>query len=328
MSKIEIHNLCFSYHSSPKLFQDFNLILEGQKLHFLLGANGSGKTSLIKLLLGVLKQYSGDISFGDKGGIAFDQRAALIGYVPQDYGLDGEMSVIDTLDLISSLHNQNGSDSAVIKQQVIDNLGISPLLKKRIKYLSGGQKQLINISLALLHDPQIIVLDEPFVGLDYANKSKIISLVKSLSKTVICITHDIALAEYNANAIVLLKEGRLEVNDTPSSILARHPYKLIELDFKPKSQINYDAIAGMQYIQQKNRLIISFKDKERPQRSVDDFLLDNEQNIASSKVYKNNLRASLVGAYNFTFELGLAPKKRGQGTGGGGGKGTGKNKHL
>ena len=328
MSKIEIHNLCFSYPNSAKLFQDFNLILEGQNLHFLLGANGSGKTSLIKLILGTLKQSSGVIRFDDNKGTGFDHRAALIGYVPQNYSLDGEMNVIDSIHLISSLHNQNGSKSSLIKQQVIDNLGITSLLNKRIKFLSGGQKQLVNISLALLHNPTIIILDEPFVGLDYANTSKIISVIKSLGKTVICITHDIALAEYHSDTIVLLRNGKLEVSDTPTDIVKNNPYNLLELDFKPLSQINYEAIEEMQYTQQKDRLILSFKDKERPQQRVDNFLVANESSIASTKSYKNSLRASLVGAYNFTFEIDKKTKTRGQGTGGGGGNGQGKNKHL
>jgi len=315
MCKLLISNLSFSYPKSTALFEQFNLSIQNQQKVFLLGANGSGKTSLMKLILGALSPENGSIHFGDRSALGYQERSSIIGYIPQNYCLDGEMNGIDTINLIAGLHFQNQASFNANKSRVIDALGLNDLISKRIKFLSGGQKQLLNICLGLLHNPEIIILDEPFVGLDYVTKSQLMAFINSENKTTICITHDIEFAEHNADRIALINQGRLEAYASPKEMVDKNSYQLIEIDFDPSWNIDFGSIAAMQYSLLHNRLILSFKNEPDLTSQVNEFLKGNENGVKSIRKYIDNLRSSLVGAYNFSMQKTRRKKGRGKGKG-------------
>ena len=91
---------------------------------------------------------------------------------------------------------------------------------------------MVNIAIGLTHNPEILLLDEPFVGLDFNVKLNLISFLKSLNKTIICVTHDIDLAERNADTIILLKKGKILEQSKPAALIKKHPYITAEIDFK------------------------------------------------------------------------------------------------
>ncbi len=276
---------------------------------FLLGSNGSGKTTLLKLILGALLPVLGKIKFDSKVESNFRQRSGFIGYVPQDHGLDGEMTGEDSFKMISSLFPLSKIRRQKILDEVVHGLGLTSLMKKRIKQLSGGQKQLMNIGLGLLHDPKILILDEPFVGLDYGTKSAVMAYLKSANKTIICVSHDIDLAEHNADKIGFLDKGHLKAFESPRTLIASNPYCLMELDFKEGRKKNLTSLDGLPYVQQHHRIILSYKLDQKNTYQVDRFLQENEEGIIGLRRFKNNLRAALVGSYGFSLELGSNNRK-------------------
>ena len=198
----------------------------------LLGQNGSGKSTILKLILGAVSASEGSILFDNKKINNTSKKSRLIGYIPQSYSLDGEMFVKDIIPFIASLHGLEKNNIDERKAFLEHSLGLTPFFNKQIKKLSGGQKQLVNIAIGLTHNPEILLLDEPFVGLDFNVKLNLISFLKSLNKTIICVTHDIDLAERNADTIILLKNGKILEQSKPAALIRKHPYITAEIDFK------------------------------------------------------------------------------------------------
>ena len=202
---IELQHIKFKYPKGELVFDDFNISFNKGDFIFVLGANGSGKSSLLKLILGAESPKKGNIFFEGKEITSIKTRSKLIGYIPQSYGLDHEMYVEDILNFIGSLHQLSKQELTERKSFLIKSLGLNHIINKKVKKLSGGQKQLVNIALGLIHNPEILLIDEPFVGLDYGIKSKIISFLNSINKTIICVSHDIEMQKTTLVRFCLLK---------------------------------------------------------------------------------------------------------------------------
>ncbi len=302
--KVDLRHINFKYRKKEVIFKDFNLSLEKGSFTGLLGSNGSGKSSLLQLILGVLIPEKGTIFFDDFEIQKISERSKLIGYVPQTLSLDGEMTVSDCITFIGSLHGLTSRELLERKKKIKQSLGLASILKRQIKKLSGGQKQLINIALALVHHPEILLLDEPFTGLDYKVKSNLISFLNSLNKTIICATHDIELAETNASTIVLLKKGQVVEQRKPLDLVREYPYFLSEIDFaydmNMKNIIFSDEIS---YTIKNRRVFLSYKKESKLNKEVNQFKKKYHSKIVGVKLYQNNLISTLTGLHNFSFSF-------------------------
>lgn len=301
MAIVELHNVKFNYPDKRMEFGSFDLSIEAGKIIFLMGANGSGKSTLLKLILGANLPNEGSVIIDGKEHPHVGWRSAKIAYVPQDKGLDAEMNADDIFDFIGSAFGLSGSQLSKKKDEICISLGIAQFKKKRIKYLSGGQRQLINIGMALLHDPKIILLDEPFVGLDYGSKSNVIALMRSLNKSVICITHDIDFAEGNADIILLLEKGKVLEFKNPSDLVQQHPYYIAELDFKPGDIPKVHLGEQIKSYTQFNRVILSASYNSENIDVISNYITANKNDIVSIKTFEQNLRSTLLGKYRMSL---------------------------
>lgn len=312
MKEIELQHIKFKYPKGDLVFNDFNISFTKNDFVFVLGANGSGKSSLLKLILGAVTPQAGTIQLQGEIINSIQKKSQLIGYIPQSYGLDHEMYVDDILNFIGSLHQLSKQELKERKQYLIEALGLSHILDKKVKKLSGGQKQLVNIALGLIHNPEILLIDEPFVGLDYGIKSNIISFLNSIDKTIICVSHDIEMAENNASKILLIDKGEIQDYRTPKEIIDSNPYYLEEIDFKNLIDFETNFNTEITAVQHHNRLIVSCPNQADLINEIVIFKKEYASKISSTRNSQNNLQSTLVGFNKLSLSEKVKEKKKGK----------------
>jgi ABC-2 type transport system ATP-binding protein len=184
----------------------------------LLGPNGAGKTTTVSIIAGLIRPNRGEVLIeGRRLAGDTDPVKRRIGLVPQDLALYDELPARDNLALFGALY---GLDRATLKSamaEVLDLVGLADRAKDKVGTFSGGMKRRLNLAAALMHDPQILLLDEPTVGVDPQSRNAIfdnLETLKSRGKTLIYTTHYMEEAERLCDRIVIIDHGRVIANDT------------------------------------------------------------------------------------------------------------------
>ena len=170
----------------------------------LLGPNGAGKSTILKLLAGLLKPDIGEVLVRGLDPFSIEARK-LIGYLPEDPSPYLILTVRENLEYIASLRGV-GKDKV---DKLLDFLELKQYENSRAAFLSRGNRQRLALALALIHDPEILLLDEPLNYLDIPTQQKVISLLKSMNSTMLISTHIMSIAEKLANRVVILSNGRV-----------------------------------------------------------------------------------------------------------------------
>lgn len=201
---IEVKNISYSYHGQMVLDNVSLSIKQGEYVG-ILGPNGGGKTTLIKIILGILKPLSGEVSILD---IASKQK---IGYIPQRINFSSEYFPATVEEIIASgLTDQDISFSinTIKVQDIMLKFGIQKIANKLINQLSGGERQKVFIARSLVADPSILILDEPTVAIDTPSQADFYQFLRDINKntkvTVILISHDISMVAMEVNKIFFL----------------------------------------------------------------------------------------------------------------------------
>jgi ABC-2 type transport system ATP-binding protein len=176
----------------------------------LLGANGAGKTTIMRMMCGVLKPTSGDVKFNGIDVSHEDYRDAL-GYLPQDFGYYPEFNAMDYLCYIGALKGLPKKKAKVKAAELLEVVSLTDVAKKKIKTFSGGMKQRLGIAQALINNPKILILDEPTAGLDPKERVRFRNLISKLgsNRIVLLSTHIVSDIEHIAGTILVMKDGRL-----------------------------------------------------------------------------------------------------------------------
>ncbi|SHI66262.1 ABC transporter ATP-binding protein [Lutispora thermophila] len=176
----------------------------------LLGPNGSGKTSLMRMICGVLKPTSGEVKFNGIDVNEEEYRDSL-GYLPQDFGYYPEFSAYDFLLYMASLKGLTKHRAKDKASEWLELVGLLDVAKKKIKTFSGGMKQRLGIAQAMLNNPKILILDEPTAGLDPKERIRFRNLISRLGKDriVLLSTHIVSDVEYIASTILIMKDGQI-----------------------------------------------------------------------------------------------------------------------
>jgi ABC-2 type transport system ATP-binding protein len=193
----------------------------------LLGPNGAGKTTTVSMLCGLIHPDSGSVTI-DGIPLGGDSNPAkrLIGLVPQDLALYDELPALANLQLFAALYRMTGSAAAKAIESALELVGLRDRSRDRVQTFSGGMKRRLNLAAALLHDPQLILLDEPTVGVDPQSRNAIfdnLETLKSQGKTLIYTTHYMEEAERLCDQIVIVDHGKVVANDTLSGLYRRLP---------------------------------------------------------------------------------------------------------
>ncbi|WP_312573230.1 ABC transporter ATP-binding protein [Clostridium sp.] len=212
MSFIEIRNLVKKYKCNTAV-DNINFHIEKGELFGLLGPNGAGKSTTISMLSGILKPSAGNIYINDNDVVEKNMIVKkMLGLVPQDIALYPTLSAKENLMFWGKMY---GVPKVVLKNRVLEVLQIVGLEERKnemIKNYSGGMKRRINIGAALLHNPEILIMDEPTVGIDPQSRNHILETVKKLNQegmTVIYTSHYMEEVEYLCNQIGIMDKGKL-----------------------------------------------------------------------------------------------------------------------
>lgn len=220
MNTLEVKNLFFHYDGQPVLK---DITFEYNKKDFLsiIGPNGGGKSTLLKIILGLLKQDSGTIFFQDN----INKKAVEnIGYVPQDININ-KYFPIDVLDVVvmGRLHKTKfgfyTKEDRAYSLAMLEEVGMSDFYKRRIGELSGGQRQRVFIARALACESEILVLDEPTASIDIEGQVKIFEILKTLNskKGVIVVSHDVNIAMGYSTKIAYLNKSLFMHDSSPKT---------------------------------------------------------------------------------------------------------------
>ncbi|HEV3121738.1 MAG TPA: ABC transporter ATP-binding protein [Isosphaeraceae bacterium] len=203
----------------------------------LLGPNGAGKTTIVSIICGVLGADSGQVLLGHRPILKDDDPAKrTLGLVPQELALYEELTARDNMRLFGSLYGMAGPSLEAAIAETLAVVGLVDRASDRVRTFSGGMKRRLNLASALMHDPQIILLDEPTVGVDPQSRGAIfesLAQLKSRGKSLLYTTHYMEEAERLCDRVIILDHGRIIAEDTPrgiSNLLPRSNRLTIELD--------------------------------------------------------------------------------------------------
>ena len=215
---IKIENLSKSYGSQKAVDNISFEVKTGEILGFL-GPNGAGKTTTMKMITNYLDIEEGNITIGGKPVQAGDAKSH-IGYLPEHNPLYGEMPVIDYLQFCAELQGVPKMNIASRIKEMVRVCGLDIEKHKKIQELSKGFKQRVGLAQAMIHDPEILVLDEPTTGLDPNQIAEIRDLIKRLgkSKTVILSTHILPEVENTCDRILIINRGRIVADGTATTL--------------------------------------------------------------------------------------------------------------
>ena len=219
---IELNNVCFSYNNEKQILSNINVKIEDNQSVGIIGANGAGKSTFLKLLVGLELNYTGEINVNnlkvEKDNLV--QIRKDIGYVFQDS--DSQLFMPTVYEDVAFAPRNYGFSKEEIEERTIKALksvGIEELKDKSIYKLSGGQKKLVSIATVLSLKPSILIFDEPTIALDPKNRRRFINVINSLEGTKIITSHDLDLIYDTCSRTILLSDGKIVKDGDTRSIL-------------------------------------------------------------------------------------------------------------
>ena len=208
------------YYSVSNLDLD---ILEGE-IFGVLGPNGAGKTTLISMLCSLIKPTSGSFTINNLNYSQNKQELKqLIGIVPQEYALYPSLTAYENLSYFGSMYGLQGTILKESILQYLEKMGLLEFANKKIEVFSGGMKRRINLIASVLHQPKILFLDEPTVGVDVQSKNVIIDHLKQLNKqgtTIVYTSHHLNEAEHFCTRVAIIDHGKIIVKGKPKELIA------------------------------------------------------------------------------------------------------------
>jgi ABC-2 type transport system ATP-binding protein len=232
MLAVEVNHVVKSFTDKVAV-DDLSFSVAQGEIFGLIGPNGAGKTTTIRMMMDIIKPDSGEVSiFGEKLGEATKNR---LGYLPEERGLYKKLSVLESIVYLASLKGMDKHSAAEKADELLEKTGMSAAKSKKVEALSRGMGQIIQFIVTIIHDPQLVVLDEPFAGLDPVNTELLKGIVGELrnqGKAVILSTHQMNQVEELCDRILMINNGKNILYGDLTEIKARYRGNSVLLDFE------------------------------------------------------------------------------------------------
>ena len=278
---------------------DFSIKLERGTIHGLLGPNGAGKSTFINILGGLVKKNSGDVNIC---GINIDKNIKLskfkIGIVPQELNIDPFFSPAELLELQAGLYGVPKRKRKT--DEILDNLKLTDQRNAYARTLSGGMRRRLLIGKALVHDPEMIILDEPTAGVDIDIRTSVWNYVKKISKqgkTICLTTHYLEEAESLCDNITIINNGKKVIEGSKADLLNIISTKSVAFDISRDVNIPKE-LNGFKPIISNGTLKLSYDKNKTNIREIIDILKNNQIDFNEINTFEGDLEDVFIKVVN------------------------------
>lgn len=224
---VHIENVNFRYRGQNKLvLNNLSLKVSGKDRFGLFGPNGAGKTTLMGLMTGLLPYSEGSVKIlGREVSKEKKEINKLMGFVPQDFSFYPELNPVENLEFFGAWAGLNRKEIKAKTDELLEVLGLIDVRNKQVKRFSGGMKRRVNLAIAVIHQPEILFLDEPTVGVDVQTRHAIVDYLKYLNEkgtTLVYTSHQLGEAEDLCQKIAMIDEGTIIAQDSLVRMLSLH----------------------------------------------------------------------------------------------------------
>jgi ABC-2 type transport system ATP-binding protein len=241
------------YRSGTVALENVNLEI-GTGLFGLLGSNGAGKSTLMRIICTLLVPTSGRVTV-DGLDVVRDRREVrrLLGYLPQEFSAWRLQTVEEVLDTLAAMSGMKSAKPRATRiAEVLESVGLSKVARRKVKHLSGGMRRRLGVAQALVHEPKVLIVDEPTVGLDPEERLRFRQLMSKLAadRVIVLSTHIVADLGSGCSDLALLDRGRVEFRGAPAELIARAAGAIVEVDFDGPSDAG--LAERMEIVQQRS----------------------------------------------------------------------------
>jgi ABC-2 type transport system ATP-binding protein len=228
---LRLEGVCKSF-GPIRAVDDVTLDVRKAAITILTGADGAGKSTLFKMLVGLVKKDSGRIRLaGEDIGGDYSRITSICGYMPERFSLYSDLSVEENMDFFAAVQQVPARRREELKERLLGRTGMAPFRRRRAGDLSGGMKQKLALSTILLSSPQLIILDEPTTGVDPLSRIEFFAIIEALKvegKTIVMSTPYLDEAE-KGDHIVFIKSGRVMRQDSLAALRRSFPARLFRI---------------------------------------------------------------------------------------------------
>jgi len=221
---LKLKNLHKSFGETVAV-DDLSLEIRRGEVFGLLGPNGAGKTTTVNMAIGLLKPDRGTVTLDDSGSPTDPEVRAQIGVAPQGLALYEELSAEENLYFFGKIHGLHGKHLKERVRWTLDFVDLWDRRRDRITAYSGGMKRRLNMAVALIHEPELLLLDEPTVGIDTQSRNSIFEKIEAMRKegcTIVYTTHYMEEAQRLCDRVGIVDRGRMLALDTVDGLIASH----------------------------------------------------------------------------------------------------------
>lgn len=302
MNAVDINDLVKIYDNRFKALNKINLSIPKGSFFGLLGPNGAGKTTTIGILTGLVNKTSGNTKvFGHDTIDDFRETRTMIGLSPQELNFDVFFTLEELLTLQAGYYNINKKEAKERALAMLEYFNLIDKRKSRARELSGGMKRRVQIAKAFIHDPPLIILDEPTAGVDIELRYQLWDFLKTENKkgkTILLTTHYIEEAEKLCNEIAIINKGNIIANGKTNELMSAMGINHIIIDIKNLTPNSIPDNFKWKYHIEKNKLIIETNKPDEDMSKIINFMNQNDIAIDKIKSKESSLEEIFINLTN------------------------------
>ena len=288
---LEVKNLRKVYEGGLEALKGINLSIPQGSFYGLLGPNGAGKTTTIGIITGLVNITGGSASvLGFDSVTEFRQARKLIGLSPQELNFDVFFSIGELLELQAGYYGLSNKEAKERTTIMLEQFGLSEKRNSRARELSGGMKRRVQIAKALVHDPKIVILDEPTAGVDIELRHMLWNYLRKINeegKTILLTTHYIEEAEQLCETVSIINDGKIIATDSPDKLTQAHGMSGLEITLS--SEVADLKLDPWTYNNIDGKIHVNMNHPEKEMAKVINQILEQGGGIENVQIYRSSL---------------------------------------